>query len=165
MTNLTNIAAEFAANVKTKTAQLAGLFEAYDAAVLGYDTQQARAKQCHHEALNASEYYAAEDFDRAGIKAGDRITSESFDFLLPEEDWERYVAASLLVLVREGLTDAEGTYTTDWCGIERDARRALVDFIIDEILPEGMRAQFEAVRLNYVQTEKLIGIVRLIVKA
>ena len=46
-----------------------------------------------------------------------------------------------------------------------DARRALVDFIIDAILPDGMREQFSAVRLNIVQTDKLLDIVRPIVAA
>ena len=159
--------AEFSANVKANIEQLADLFKAYDLAKLGYDMQEERCKQCFNEALNAGEYYAAEGCNMRGvnIKRGDRVTDEKFDFLLSDEDWDRYTAATLPILERDGLTDAEGNYTTDWLGIMGDARRALVNFIIDTILPVGMREQFSAVRLNIVQTDKLLDIVRPIVAA
>ena len=67
--------------------------------------------------------------------------------------------------MRDGVTDERGYYITDWLGIKGDASRALVNFIIDAILPDGMREQFSAVRLNIVQTDKLLDIVRPIVAA
>lgn len=159
--------AEFSANVKANIEQLADLFKAYDLAELGYKMQEEQCKQCHNEALNAGEYYAAEGCNVCGvnIKQGDRVTDEKFAFLLSDEDWDRYAAATLPILERDGLTDAEGYYKTDWLGIKGDARRALVNFIIDTILPGGMREQFSAVRLNIVQTDKLLDIVRPIVAA
>ena len=159
--------AEFTANVKANIQQLTDLFKDYDLAKLGFKMQEEQCKECHNEALKTGEYYAAESCDRRGIdiKAGDRITDEMFTFLLSEDDWDRFMDAALPILEREGVTDAEGNYLTDWIGMEIEARQALVNFIIDTILPDGMREQFSAVRLNIVQTDKLLDIVRPIVAA
>lgn len=159
--------AEFTANVKANIQQLTDLFKAFDLARLGYDMQAEQCKECRNEALRTGEYYAAESCDRRGIdiKAGDRITDEIFAFLLSEDDWGRYMATALPILEREGITDANGNYLTNWLGMKIEARQELVNFIIDTILPEGMRAQFSAVRLNIVQTDKILDIVRPIVAA
>lgn len=156
---------EFTANVKANLQQLAELFKAYDLAKLGYDMQEEREKECYNEALAETPFYSTEGCERCGIKAGERVTEEFYTFLLSDEDFDRLSDLTLPIIVREGITNADGEYTTDWLGIKGDARRALVNFIIDTILPDGMREQFSAVRLNIVQTDKLIDIVRPIVAA
>lgn len=157
--------AVFAANVKANIQQLAELFKAYDLAKLGYKMQEEREKECYNEALTATPFYAAKSYDRCEIKAGERVTREFYTFLLSKEDFNRLLDLTTPILEREGITNAEGNYVTDWLGIKGDARRALIDFIVDTILPDGMREQFAAVRLNIVQTDKLLDIVRPIVAA
>ena len=159
--------AEFTANVKANIQQLAELFKAYDLAKLGYKMQNEREKECYNEALAATPFYAAKGCERCRpqVKAGERITREFCTFLLSKEDFNRLLNLTTPILEREGITNAEGNHLTDWLGIKGDARRALVNFIIDTILPDGMREQFSAVRLNIVQTDKLLDIVRPIVAA
>lgn len=159
--------AVFTANIRANIGQLAELFKAYDLAELGYKMQEEQSKQCYTEALQAGEYHAAEGYNMRGvnINEGDRVTDEKYSWLLSNEDFSRLNAAAMPLLVRDGVTDERGYYITDWLGIKGDARRALVDFIIDAILPTGMREQFAAVRLNIVQTGKLLDIVRPIVAA
>lgn len=159
--------AEFTANVKTNIQQLAELFKAYDLAELGFKMQEEQSKQCYTEALQAGEYHAAEGYNMRGvnINEGDRVTDEKYSWLLSDVDFDRLQTAALRLLVRDGVTDERGYYITDWLGIKGDARRALVNFIIDAILPDGMKEQFSAVRLNIVQTDKLLDIVRPIVAA
>ena len=158
--------AEFTANVKSNIQQLAELFKAYDIAKLGDEAQDARTKECYAEALKNGVYCSDKDWGRGlNIKAGDRITDPNLMYYLGENDFARLLKESNKITLREGITDKDGYYITPWTSIKVDARRALVDFIIDAILPDGMRAQFSAVRLNIVQTDKLLDIVRPIVSA
>ena len=159
--------AEFTANVKANIQQLAELFKAYDLAKLGDEVQEARIKECYAVALQAGEYHAAEWCGQRGgnIKPGDRITDPNLMYYLGENDFARLLKESNKITLREGITDKDGYYITPWAIIKFDARRALVNFIIDAILPDGMRGQFSAVRLNIVQTDKLLDIVRPIVAA
>lgn len=157
--------AEFTANVKANIEQLSDFFKAYDLAKLGYKMQEEREKECYNEVLASTPFYTAKDSERCGIKAGERVTEEFYTFLLSKEDFNRLLDLTTPILEREGIINAEGNYVTDWLGIKGDARRALVNFIIDTILPDGMREQFSAVRLNIVQTDKLLDIVRPIVAA
>ena len=159
------LTAVFTANVKSNIQQLAELFKAYDLAELGYKMQEEREKERYNEALTATPFYAAKSYDRCEIKVGERVTREFYAFLLSKEDFNRLLDLTAPILEREGITNAEGKYITDWLGIKGDARRALVNFIIDTILPDGIREQFSAVRLNIVQTDKLLDIVRPIVAA
>ena len=158
--------AEFTANVKANIQRLAELFKAYDIAKLGDEAQDARTKECYAEALKNGVYCSDKDWGRGlNIKAGDRITDPNLMYYLSKNDFDRLLKESNKITLREGITDKDGYYITPWTSIKVDARRALVDFIIDAILPTGMREQFAAVRLNIVQTGKLLDIVRPIVAA
>lgn len=158
--------AEFTANVKANIQRLAELFKAYDIAKLGDEAQDARTKECYAEALKNGVYCSDKDWGRGlNIKAGDRITDPNLMYYLSENDFARLLKEGQKIMRREGITDKEGYYITPWTSIKVDARRALVDFIIDAILPDGMREQFSTVRLNIVQTDKLLDIVRPIVAA
>ena len=158
--------AEFTANVKANIQQLADLFKAYDIAKLGDEAQDARTKECYAEALKSAVYCSDKDWGRGlNIKPGDRITDPNLMYYIGKNDFARLLKESNKITLREGITDKDGCYITPWTIIKVDARRALVDFIIDTILPTGMREQFSAVRLNTVQTDKLLDIVRPIVAA
>ena len=159
--------AVFTANVKANTQQLAELFKAYDLAELGYKMREEQSKQCYAEALQAGEYHAAEWCGQRGgnIKPGDRITDPNLMSYLSENDFARLLKEGQKIMHREGITDKDGYDITPWTSIMVDARRALVNFIIDTILPDVMREQFSAVRLNIVKTDKLLDIVRPIVAA
>ena len=158
--------AVFTANVKANIQRLAELFKAYDIAKLGDEAQDARTKECYAEALKNGAYCSDRDWGQGlNIKAGDRITDPNLMYYLGENDFARLLKESNKITLREGITDKDGYYITPWTSIKVDARRALVDFIIDAILPDGMREQFSAVRLNIVQTDKLLDIVRPIVAA
>lgn len=157
--------AEFTANVKANIQQIADLFKAYDLAKLGYDMHEERVKECYNEALATTPFYAAKSYDRCEIKGGERVTKYFYTFLLSKEDFNRLLELTTQIIEREGITNAEGYYVTNWLSIKGDERRALVNLIIDTILPDGIREQFSAVRLNIVQTGKLLDIVRPIVAA
>lgn len=157
--------AEFTANINANIEQLAELFKAYDIAKLGYEAQEDQEKECYNIALATTPFCAAKGSRDGNIKVGDRITKYPYIYLLSKEDFNRLLDLAAPILKREGITNAEGKYVTDWLGIKGDARRALVNFIIDIILPDGMREQFAAVRLNIVQTDKLLNVVRPIVAA
>ena len=155
--------AEFTTNVKTNIRKLAELFKCYDAAKSHYDMQRQRKKECYDKALNMSEFRASENYERAGIKKGDRIISDNYIFLLSKPDFGRLLELAAPILRNAGITDGRGYYITNWLMFQGDARRELVNFIIDVILPEPMKSQFDSVRLNIVQTDKLLDIVRPIV--
>lgn len=158
--------AEFTANVKANIQQLAELFKAYDLAKLCDDVQEARIKECYAEALKNAVYCSDKYWGRGlNIKPGDRITDPNLMYYIGKNDFARLLKESNKITLREGITDKDGCYITPWTIIKVDARRALVDFIIDAILPDVMREQFSAVRLNIVQTDKLLEIVRPIVAA
>ena len=160
------IQAEFAANVKSNIAQLVDLFKTYDIAKLGYEAQHARTKECYAEALKNGVYCSDRDWGQGlNIKAGDRITDPNLRYYLSKNDFARLLKEGQKIMHREGIADKEGYYITPWTSIMVDARRALVNFIIDTILPDVMREQFAAVRLNIVKTDKLLDIVRPIVVA
>lgn len=59
--------------------------------------------------------------------------------------------------VEAGLTDEKGYYITNWDMIACDARCELVDYIIDEIVPENFRKLFGQNRASIVFQEKLIN--------
>lgn len=157
--------AEFTANAKANIGRLAELFKCYDAAKSHYNAQRQREKECYDKALNMAEFCASEDCERASIKKGDRITDQNYIFLLSKADFNRLLELAAPILRRAGITDGRGYYITNWLMFQGDARRELVNFIIDELLPEPMKSQFDAVRFNIVQTDKLLDIVRPIVAA
>lgn len=152
--------AELKTNCETNINKLAELFKAYDMAELGYKAQWEQSKECHTEALKNNCFYAAEDCERAGIKGGDRITEEEFPFLLSDDDFDHLQKLTLPILVKKGITDEKGYYLTDWLGLKCEARRALIGFILDNILPNALRIEFASARMNITHEEKLMAILR-----
>lgn len=164
MTNLDIMTPEFTANCEKNRLQLAELFEAFDLAKLGRKIDSEREVECYNEALALTPFYASKDFGQRGPKVGERVIRESDVYSLSDDDFERLLKCVDPIFVREGITDADGCYVTNWLVIVGDARRALVDFIIDTLLPKPLRIKFSDYRLNVTQANRLIDIVRPIVQ-
>lgn len=160
MDNTTVLNAEFGVNCKANIGRLRDLFEQFDLAKLGYDTQNAHERDCYNEALKAKEYYAAKTIGRCSVKKGDRILEEDMIFLMSDADFKRLLSDVQPLLKRADIVDENGNYKVDWFGIKRNARRELVNFIIDVLIPESLRDQFDAVRKNVVQSNRLFDVVR-----
>lgn len=91
MNNLKMIA-ELESNCKKNMEQLCELFKAYDLAKLGYEMQEEQIKAVYNAVLAANPLHAAEDDERTGIKAGERVTSEKYIYLLGDDDFDHLLA-------------------------------------------------------------------------
>ena len=152
--------AELKKNCETNRKKLSELLKVYDLCVLGYDMQEQRCKDVYNKVLSENEFFASRDVARAEIKIGERITDEKFDFLLSDEDFDRLQALALPIFAAEGITDENGYFFENWVTKKVHARKALVEFIIQNIVPFEMRETFWEARQNIVQTDKLIEIMR-----
>ena len=154
--------AELTENCNNHREKLLELLKAYDLAVLGRQVADEHEKEISNKVLAEHEFFAKRRFNRApsDIKVGDRITDETFDFLMSEEDFERFLQIRRSYLVDAGICDENGYYLTDWISIKVNTMNVLVDFIIANILPTALRETFAMVRRNVVQEEKLIDITR-----
>lgn len=137
----------------------------YDLAVLGRDVADAHEKEIRNKILSENEFFSCRECGRCRLKIGDRITDETYTFLMSEEDFDRYQNISIRYFVEEGITDKDGRYLTDWVSIKVNAMNALADYIIDNILPAELREHFDKFRRNVVQEERLIDITREAIKA
>lgn len=155
MENLQN---ELAKNCTLNQSQLTELMKEYELAKLGYEVQRQHFKDIHNHVLEENEFFSS--MDCHDIKKGERITNETFDFLLSKDDFNRYMDLAKPYYVAEGLTDENGYYIKNWLSIEVDSKQKLVNFIIDIIIPAPMRKGFEYARKSVVYQDKLIGIVK-----
>lgn len=153
---------ELTKNCKEKKQELLDLMEAFDLACLGYDTQEQHEKDILNRVLQENEFFAEQECERGEthIHVGDRITDDDFSFLLSDDDFDRMLELARPIDVKEGLTDEEGNYLEHWADIRANARRELVNFIIDEMVPKAFRHHFNGHRMNNVATDKLINIFR-----
>ena len=84
--------AELRENCNRHRDTLIELLKSYDLAVLGRDMANAHEKDIHNRVLAENEFYVSRRFERdCEIKFGDRITDETYDFLMSKEDFERYL--------------------------------------------------------------------------
>lgn len=151
---------ELKKNCETNREKLSELMKVYDLCVLGYDMQEQRCKDVYNKVLSEKEFYATKECGCCEIKVGDRITDEKFDFLLSDEDFGRLHALAHPIFVAEGITDENDRFIENWVTKKVHARKDLVEFIIQNIVPSELREQFWEVRHNIVQTDKLIEIMR-----
>jgi len=154
------LTAELKKNCETNREKLSKLMKVYDLCILGYDIQEQRCKDVYNKVLSENEFYAKRDCGRCEVKIGERITDEKFDFLLSDEDFDRLNALAIPIFVAEGVTDENGYFVENWVTKKVHARKELVEFIIQNIVPNEMREKFWEVRRNIVQTDKLISIMR-----
>lgn len=156
----TILMAELKKNCETNREKLSELLKVYDLCVLGYDMQEQRCKDVYNKVLSENEFYAKRDCGRCEVKIGERITDEKFDFLLSDEDFDRLQALAIPIFVAEGITDENGYFIENWVTKKVHARKTLVEFIIQNIVPSEMRETFWEAKHNIVQTDKLIEIMR-----
>lgn len=156
----TILMAELKKNCDTNREKLFELLKVYDLTELGYQVQEQRCKDVYNKVLSENEFYAKRDCGRCEIKVGERITDEKFDFLLSDEDFTRLQTLARPIFVAEGITDENGYFIEKWVTKKVHARKDLVEFIIQNIVPSEMRETFWEAKHNIVQTDKLINIMR-----
>lgn len=156
----TILTAELKKNCETNREKLSELLKVYELTVLGYQVQEQRCKDVYNKVLSENEFYAKRDCGRCLVKIGERITDEKFDFLLSDEDFDRLQTLARPIFVAEGITDENDYFIEDWVTKKVSARKELVEFIIQNIVPSEMREKFWEVRHNIVQTDKLINLMR-----
>lgn len=154
------LTAELKKNCEANREKLSELLKVFDLCVLGYDMQEQRCKDVYNKVLAENVFYASLDIERTGVKVGERITDEKFDFLLSEEDFDRLQTLAIQIFVAEGITDENGYFIENWVTKKVQARKELVEFIIQNIVPNEMRETFWEARQNIVQMDKLINIMR-----
>lgn len=152
--------AELRKNCETNREKLSELLKVYELTVLGYQVQEQRCKDIYNKVLSENEFYAKRDCGRCLVKIGERITDEKFDFLLSDEDFDRLQTLARPIFVAEGITDENDYFIEDWVTKKLSARKELVEFIIQKIVPNEMRETFWEARYNIVQMDKLINLMR-----
>ena len=152
--------AELTKNCGEKKEKLMDLLQTFDLAELGRKIDDEREKEISNRVLAENEFFAGKDAERLGMKSGERITDEEFTFLLSESDFQKYLKIRRPLLVAAKLCDKEGYYLVNWGMITRDARYALVEYIIDEIVPKSIAGVFRKNIHSIVMQEKLIKITK-----
>lgn len=150
--------AELTKNCDEKKQKLIELLTTFELAEIGYDMQEQQCKDIYNQILAENEFYAAKDGSRMGVGLGDRITDESQDFLLSDEEWDRLQSLVQPALTKAGITDERGYYVERWSEIRCHARSELVDYILDDILPLPLRMSLEVCRNSVVWQDKLIKV-------
>lgn len=156
-----SLLAELTRNGEKNWKKLNELIAVYEMAKIGEQLQEERCKEIHNRVLKDNEFFISRDFSHvrdASWKVGDRILDDNNSFLMSEEDFERYQKLSVEIMAKEGITDSEGYYIEQWTTTCVKARHELIDFILNEIVPEVLRKELESCRWNYVHGEKLIEI-------
>lgn len=152
--------AELTKNCNGKKEKLIELLKTYDLAELGRDMQNQQEKDIYNKVLAENEFFAADNFARAGINVGDRITDESCMFMLSDEDSNKVISLAHNLFVDAKICDENGYYIQNWSMILCDARCELVEYIIKEIIPSALRPIFWEYRNHIIYQEKLIKITK-----
>ena len=154
--------AELTKNCNEKKEKVMELLETYDLAVLGRKVTDEHEKEISNRVLAEHEFFADQDFyrDPINVKAGDRITDETLDFLMSKEDFERFLKIRHPYLVEAGICDENGYYTQNWSAITCDARNELVKYIVDNIIPEPLAGIFRAQLWSIAIQERIINITK-----
>lgn len=161
MTQEEMIKQELENNCKKHGKELLGLLQAYDLAVLANDMQEERINECYKEVLKEHEFYASKGMNMEHIKKGDRITSNENAFLMSESDFKLYNEVySTEKMHKAGITDEKGYYIVNTFALMCDAKRELVDFIAQNIVPQGIRTDIWRNRGRLTIQEKLIKITK-----
>lgn len=143
---------------------LTTLMQRFELAKLGKEIADQHEKSIIDLVLAENEFFANEECEPIGVKKGDRILKEKYDFLLSENDFEKLHALARPIMVKENIIDENGYYTRNWVKETNDARNDLVSFIIMKIMPMEMRKVFWTNRKSIVYTDKLINIMKGLLK-
>lgn len=160
MENEKQMCAELERNCTENKERLLELMKTYELAKLGNEVQRQAFNDIYNEVLAKNEFYCKSDeYERVGVKKGDRITDEGNMWTLDDEEFNKVMQLALPLQVERGLTDDKGYYITNWMTIEVEAKQELVNFIISHILPDSMAAVFMKVNHNVVYQDKLLDII------
>ena len=153
--------AELTKNCEGKKEKLSEFMKTYELAKLGREVMNQRFKDIENKVLQENEFFCGRSdvYSRCDEqpKFGERIADAKWSFLLSDEDFDRLQAATLPYEVEAGLTDDKGFFITNWHTIECKARGELVNYIIDEIVPEQFRDSFKSNSDRIVFQDKLIN--------
>ena len=156
--------AELTKNCGEKKEKLMDLLKAFDLAELGSEVQRQQFKDIENKVLKENIFLCGHPEMKVRCDDqpifGERITSEKWDFLLSDDDFDRLQSLMLPLYVEENLTDEKGYYVTNWDMIACEARCELVEYIIKEVIPTAFRNLFWENRDRIVFQEKLIKITK-----
>lgn len=150
-----NMVKELITNCKQHREQLMNLRKEYEVAKIGYEMQESQEKDIANQILADNVFTAAEDGE--SIKAGDRITKDEDTFLMSDADFTRFLNLTTAASTAAGITTEDGTYIDNWLDIMVKAKKSLVDFILDYIVPVSFRSELEGCRTSVVYQDKLIA--------
>lgn len=150
-----NIEKELMTNCKQHREQLMNLRKEYELAKIGLEMQESQEKDIANHILANNVFKASEYCE--SIKAGDRITRDEDTFLMSDADFTRFLNLSTAASTAAGITTEDGTYIDNWLDIMVKAKKSLVDFILDHIVPVSLRGQLEGCRTSVVYQDKLIA--------
>ena len=159
MEQLKKLTAELLENCEANLSTLKNAMKVYELAKLGYDLQEQRSKDIYTRVLAENEFFASEGCPDLDIKIGDRIIEEKYDYLLSEDDFKKLLRLARPIHAKAGITNEDGIYLVNYSKIKVDAMNSLVDFIIQNILPQSVRQEFWLARRNVVREKQLISII------
>jgi hypothetical protein len=154
MKNLEN---ELKANCEQHREKLMNLKKEYELAKLGLEMYEQQEKEIDNKVLAENVFTAEMDVPDMNIKKGDRITCEEETFLMSDADFQRYQELTTKGTAAAGLTTEDGYYITNWHIISVKAKQALINFLLDYIVPAPMRGQMEGCRTRVVYQDKLLA--------
>lgn len=135
--------------------QLMNLRKEYELAKIGLEMQESQEKDIANQILADNVFTSSEDCE--SIKAGDRITRDEDTFLMSDADFTRFLNLSTAASTAANITTEDGTYIDNWLDIMVKAKKSLVDFVLDHIVPASLRSQLEGCRTSVVYQDKLIA--------
>ena len=149
--------AELMKNCNGKKEKLMELMETLELAELGREVQNQQEKDIYNRVLSENEFFANDNFARAGVNVGDRITDESFMFMLSDKDFSKVSKLAHPLFVEQKICDEKGYYITNWSSIVVKAKNELVKFLIDEVVPKSFKELFMSNINSVVFQDKLIN--------
>ena len=152
-----NLEIELKANCEQHREKLMTLKKEYELAKLGLEMYEQQEKDIYNKVLAENVFTVARTFPRIDKKMGDRITSDQWSFLMSEADYESYLALATKEMHKAGMTTEDGYFITNWHMISVKAKQALVNFLLDYIVPTPMRSQMEGCRASVVYQDKLLA--------
>lgn len=152
-----NLEIELKANCEQHREKLMTLKKEYELAKLGLEMYEQQEKEIDNKILAENVFTAEMECPRMNMKKGDRITCEEETFLMSDADFQRFQELSTKGTAAAGLTTEDGYFITNWHMISVKAKQALVNFLLDYIVPAPMRSQMEGCRTSVVYQDKLLA--------
>ena len=113
------------------------------------------------EVLQENEFFAPDDVSvkRYGLKPGDRLLERGTQYLLGDDDFEKFISLTGEKKFALGYIDKDGTYKEDYSGAAlREAEREMVMFFIN-LLPKSFQDKFIPAMKNRTHRNRLIELI------